>query len=215
MVLNPLWVSKFRPTFLFQFPTELFSSYLLRNCNWQFCHFSLSAVFNIYQKTKHLAVPRGNKNNLFSNDLQFIISYFTTERSSNKQIKLKPFFLLEYQNRTTFFLSLNMTIWLKSQELSFVVKTVLWWLFKVKSFLQEKLNASLLSTQRPKLPHHNKHFCYLKMFDFWNYLMRAIISRGLYIFTPFFTAVYNQEQLIIQTTYVLKRGNSSKKCCGL
>ena len=29
-------------------------------------------------------------------------------------------------------------------------------------------------------------------------------------FTPFFTAVYNQEQLILQTTYVLKIGNSSK-----
>ena len=32
----------------------------------------------------------------------------------------------------------------------------------------------------------------------------------LVFFTPFFTAVYNQERLILQTTYVLKRGNSSK-----
>ena len=40
--------------------------------------------------------------------------------------------------------------------------------------------------------------------------MRAIITRGLYFFTPFFTAVYNQERLILQTTYVLKGGNSSK-----
>ena len=43
-----------------------------------------------------------------------------------------------------------------------------------------------------------------------NYRTRAIITRGLYIFTPFFTAVYNQERLILQTIYVLKRGNSSK-----
>ena len=42
------------------------------------------------------------------------------------------------------------------------------------------------------------------------YRRRAIITRGLYFFTPFFTAVYNQERLILQTTYVLKRGNSSK-----
>ena len=30
-------------------------------------------------------------------------------------------------------------------------------------------------------------------------------------FTPFFTAVYNQERLILQTIYVLKSGNYSKK----
>ena len=35
-----------------------------------------------------------------------------------------------------------------------------------------------------------------------NYRTRAIITRGLYIFTPFFSAVYNQEQLILQTIYV-------------
>ena len=38
----------------------------------------------------------------------------------------------------------------------------------------------------------------------------CIITRGLYFFTPFFTAVYNKEGLVLQTTYVLKRGNSSK-----
>ena len=30
----------------------------------------------------------------------------------------------------------------------------------------------------------------------------AIISRGLYIFTPFFSAVYNRKRLILQTIYV-------------
>ena len=40
--------------------------------------------------------------------------------------------------------------------------------------------------------------------------MRAIISRGLYIFYPIFTAVYIQKRLILQTDYVLKSGNSSK-----
>ena len=31
------------------------------------------------------------------------------------------------------------------------------------------------------------------------YRTRAIITRGLYFFTPFFSAVYNQERLILQT----------------
>ena len=35
--------------------------------------------------------------------------------------------------------------------------------------------------------------------------MRAIISRGLYIFTPFFSAVYIVERLILQTIYVLNK----------
>ena len=43
-----------------------------------------------------------------------------------------------------------------------------------------------------------------------DYCTRASTTRGLYSFTPFFTAVYNQERLILQTTYVVKRGNSSK-----
>ena len=45
--------------------------------------------------------------------------------------------------------------------------------------------------------------------------MRAIITRGLYFFTPFSTAVYIQKRLILQTVYVLKQGNSSKKIRGL
>ena len=40
------------------------------------------------------------------------------------------------------------------------------------------------------------------------YRKRAIISRGCIFFTPFFTAVYNLERLILETIYV---GNSSKK----
>ena len=32
------------------------------------------------------------------------------------------------------------------------------------------------------------------------YRTRAIITRGLYIFTPIFSAVYNQERLILQTS---------------
>ena len=40
-----------------------------------------------------------------------------------------------------------------------------------------------------------------------NYRTRNIISRGLYIFTPFFSAVYNQERLILQTIYVLNKEN--------
>ena len=34
---------------------------------------------------------------------------------------------------------------------------------------------------------------------------RAIISRGLYIFTLFFTGVYIVEQLVLQTIYVLNK----------
>ena len=40
---------------------------------------------------------------------------------------------------------------------------------------------------------------------FINYRTRAIISRGLFFFTPFLTAVYNVEQLILQTIYVLNK----------
>ena len=32
------------------------------------------------------------------------------------------------------------------------------------------------------------------------YRTRAIITRGLYIFAPFFSAVYNQERLILPST---------------
>ena len=35
--------------------------------------------------------------------------------------------------------------------------------------------------------------------------MRAIITGGLYIFYPIFTAVYIVERLILQTIYVLKK----------
>ena len=35
--------------------------------------------------------------------------------------------------------------------------------------------------------------------------MRAIITRGLYIFTPFLTAVYIVERLVLQTIYVLNK----------
>ena len=38
-----------------------------------------------------------------------------------------------------------------------------------------------------------------------DYRTRTIISRGLYIFTPSFTAVYNQERLILQTIYLLNK----------
>ena len=37
------------------------------------------------------------------------------------------------------------------------------------------------------------------------YRARTIISRDLYIFTPSFTAVYNQERLILQTIYLLNK----------
>ena len=40
--------------------------------------------------------------------------------------------------------------------------------------------------------------------------VKNIQSAAYIFFTPFFTAVYNQERLILQTIYVLKRGNSSK-----
>ena len=43
--------------------------------------------------------------------------------------------------------------------------------------------------------------------DFLNniFCMHAIISRGLYIFTPFFTASFIVQQLVLQTIYVLKK----------
>ena len=37
----------------------------------------------------------------------------------------------------------------------------------------------------------------------FKYCTRAIISRGLYYFTPSFTAVYNQDQLRLETIYVV------------
>ena len=40
--------------------------------------------------------------------------------------------------------------------------------------------------------------------EYHMYCARTIISRGLYIFTPFFSGVYNQERLILQTIYLLK-----------
>ena len=36
------------------------------------------------------------------------------------------------------------------------------------------------------------------------YRTRAIITRGLYIFYPIFTAVYIEERFILQTIFVLK-----------
>ena len=39
----------------------------------------------------------------------------------------------------------------------------------------------------------------------FTYRTRAIVSRGLYIFTPFFTAVYNQERLILETIYQVNK----------
>ena len=38
-----------------------------------------------------------------------------------------------------------------------------------------------------------------------SYSLRAIIGHGLYIFNPFFTAIYNQEWLLLQTIYVLNK----------
>ena len=35
--------------------------------------------------------------------------------------------------------------------------------------------------------------------SYFDYRTRAIITRGLYIFYPIFSAVYNQERLILQT----------------
>ena len=37
------------------------------------------------------------------------------------------------------------------------------------------------------------------------YQTHSIISHSLYIFNPFFSAVYNQEWLILQTIYVLNK----------
>ena len=45
------------------------------------------------------------------------------------------------------------------------------------------------------------HFIFIKE----NYRTRAIINRGLYIFTSFFTAVVIVERLVLQTIYVLNK----------
>ena len=47
--------------------------------------------------------------------------------------------------------------------------------------------------------------CYLFNMFLPVYRTRGIISRGLYIFTPFFTAVYNYEWLILETIYVVNK----------
>jgi hypothetical protein len=44
-----------------------------------------------------------------------------------------------------------------------------------------------------------------------DYRTRHIITRGLYIFAPFFTAVYNQERLILKTIYVVNNEILQKK----
>ena len=44
---------------------------------------------------------------------------------------------------------------------------------------------------------HVKTSTHIFLDFFSGYRTRAIITRGLYIFTPFFTAVYNQERLIL------------------
>ena len=43
------------------------------------------------------------------------------------------------------------------------------------------------------------------MNDRFDYHACAIITCGLYIFTPFFTAVYIMDQLVLQTIYVLNK----------
>ena len=47
-------------------------------------------------------------------------------------------------------------------------------------------------------------FSQVKVFD-TDYHTRAIISRGLYIFTPFFTVALIVERLVLQTIYVLNK----------
>ena len=48
-------------------------------------------------------------------------------------------------------------------------------------------------------------FSLLNLDIFYTYRTRAMITRGLYIFYPIFTAVYNEEWLILQTIYVLNK----------
>ena len=43
------------------------------------------------------------------------------------------------------------------------------------------------------------------------YRTRVIISRGLYIFYPFFTSAYNQQQLILKTIYLVNKEILQKK----
>ena len=43
------------------------------------------------------------------------------------------------------------------------------------------------------------------------YRKHAIVNRGLYIFTPFFTAVYIVERLVLQTIYILNKEILQKK----
>ena len=48
--------------------------------------------------------------------------------------------------------------------------------------------------------------CYENSSNQFNYCTRAIISRGLYIFYPIFTAVYIVERLVLpETIYVLNK----------
>ena len=66
------------------------------------------------------------------------------------------------------------------------------------------------STFLGELPHWTGHIEILtknckRIVGFFKYCVYAIISPGLYIFTPFFTAVYNQEQFILQTINILNK----------
>ena len=51
----------------------------------------------------------------------------------------------------------------------------------------------------PYVPPSSSHFQIGLYREHVNYFS-FIITRGLYIFTPFFSAVYNQERLILQTS---------------
>ena len=72
-----------------------------------------------------------------------------------------------------------------------------------KMFLPSKCSLSAHQRIHKRMPRHICPECGEGKNN--NYRTRAFISRGLYIFTPFFSAVYNQERLILQTIYVLNK----------
>ena len=110
----------------------------------------------------------------------------------------------------------------KSRQLQ-IMKSALWWIWHKFSFIcflnlmmihdfSEKDLCEVFATLDfiynfwHSLSSFNSTIVALVWASFANdYHTRAIISRGLYIFTSFFIAVYNQERSKLQTIYALNK----------
>ena len=112
----------------------------------------------------------------------------------------RPFLLLQAVCNTKNFLRLSLRIF----QYSFV--------YLMQKNLKNEMLTSALPNFRSEFMlelEELQHMCKQSLFD-QVYRTRAIITRGLYLFTPFFTLVYIVERLVLHTIYLCsKQGNSS------